>query len=240
MKAMIFAAGLGSRLYPLTKKKPKALVEVNGKTLLERTIAKLAAAGFHQIIINIHHFADQIRTFIEEKDFPGIHIEFSDERDLLLDTGGGLKKAAWFFNDQHPFLACNVDIISDIDLKSLMDYHHTSQGLATLAVRHRQTSRYLLFDKDNRLRGWRNKKTGDEIIPQIAKGNLFELAFSGIQIIDPGLFAYFPREEVFSLINLYIPKCNDLIFKGYIHDESYWFDLGTPEKVKKAEAWLNR
>src|SRR6056297_947449 len=132
MKAMIFAAGRGSRLYPLTQNKPKALVEVNGISLLERAIRKLSDAGFKQIIINIHHFAEQIQDFIEAKDFPGVHIEFSDERNVLLDTGGGLKKAAWFFDNQKAFLAYNVDVISDIDLNSLLDYHYASGGYATL------------------------------------------------------------------------------------------------------------
>ena len=155
MKAMIFAAGLGSRLRPLTDERPKALVELNGKPLITGVIEKLAAAGVTEIVVNLHHFADELRQYLAKNDF-GLPIHFSDEKKLLLDTGGGLKKAAEFFKDGGPFFAYNVDILTDIDLTKLYHQHLENKALATLAVRKRKTSRYLLFDKDFKLQGWEN------------------------------------------------------------------------------------
>ncbi|MGB1243748.1 MAG: sugar phosphate nucleotidyltransferase, partial [Chitinophagales bacterium] len=162
MKAMIFAAGLGTRLRPLTNDKPKALVEVNGKPLLEIVILQLKRYGFRDIVVNVHYFAKQIIRFLEAKNNFGIHIQISDESDLLLETGGGLQKAKHFLcSDDEPFLVHNVDILSDINLKALYQSHLEGSPLATLVVRNRKTSRYLLFDETNRLCGWKNVKTGE-------------------------------------------------------------------------------
>ena len=159
---MIFAAGLGTRLRPLTDDRPKALVEVNGTALLETCILRLKAAGFRDIIVNVHHFADLVIGFLRSKKNFGINITISDEREMILETGGGLKKAEWFFKNEAAFLVCNVDILTNMDLKSFYEKHLASEAIATLAVRHRDTSRYLLFDEKMKLYGWENIRTGEE------------------------------------------------------------------------------
>ncbi|MDR2853752.1 MAG: NTP transferase domain-containing protein, partial [Prevotellaceae bacterium] len=155
-KALIFAAGLGTRLQPFTNTMPKALVPIGGKPLLEHIILKLKHSGFDEIIINIHHFGEQIIDFLQNKNHFGIRIEISDERDILLNTGGGIRKTQWFFNDNAPFLVHNVDILSNIDLRNLYDNHLKNSALATLAVSERATQRYFLFDTQNTLHGWTN------------------------------------------------------------------------------------
>ncbi|MDR1699547.1 MAG: NTP transferase domain-containing protein, partial [Prevotellaceae bacterium] len=185
MKAMIFAAGLGTRLKPLTDNKPKALVEIAGKPLLEHVINKLTAAGFNEIIINVHHFADQIIDFVKQKNNFGVRLEISDERQMLLDTGGGVQKAAWFFDDGKPFLLHNVDILSDINLQTLYANHLETGAEATLAVNSRVTSRYLFFDRTMRMRGWTNETTGEIKPPGTEIDKTWEkLAFSGIHVIS--------------------------------------------------------
>lgn len=161
MKAMVFAAGMGTRLRPLTDSMPKALVPVAGKPLLQHTIEKLKASGFNEIIINVHHFADRVIDFVRANDDFGIRIEFSDESEKLLDTGGGIKLASWFFDDGQPFLIHNVDILSNIDLTKLVKHYRDSNSVATLVCSERETSRYLLFDGSNRLQAWVNEKTGE-------------------------------------------------------------------------------
>ena len=161
MKAMIFAAGLGTRLRPITDSIPKALVPVAGKTLLEHVIEKLSNEGFDELIINVHHHAEKIIDFLAEHHNFGLHIEISDEREMLLDTGGGIRKAAEFFNDGKPFLIHNVDILSNANLKALYEKHIASDNIATLLVKDRETSRYLLFNEEQRLQGWMNVKTGE-------------------------------------------------------------------------------
>lgn len=235
---MIFAAGLGTRLRPLTNDKPKALVEIAGKTLLERAIRKLAEAGAKDIIINIHHFGDKILQFLENTSLPEVNIQISDERELLLDTGGGLKKASACFRKQAPAIIYNVDVISDIDLKEMMDTHKREKALATLAVRSRSSSRYLLFNHNNQLKGWKNIKTGEQILHADDCSELKEQAFSGIHIIEPGLFNYFPKKKVFSIIEFYLKLASEKNIIGYNHDHSSWFDVGTAEKLQKAEQYL--
>ena len=210
MKAMIFAAGLGTRLKPLTDTMPKALVPVAGKPLLWHTIRKLKAAGFDEIIINVHHFAEQIRQYIQDNHRFGIRIEFSDETRALLDTGGGIKKASWFFDDEKPFLIHNVDILSDIDLQSLYRFHTGGNSAATLVVSERKTSRYLLFDENNRLKGWLNEKTGEtrSPFPDFNSDRHARLAFSGIHVLNPSILRHmqdFP--EKFSIIDFYLSVC---------------------------------
>ncbi|MDD7716929.1 MAG: nucleotidyltransferase family protein, partial [Bacteroidales bacterium] len=161
MKAMVFAAGLGTRLRPLTNDRPKALVEVGGKTMLERVITHLADCGVTDITVNIHHFGEKIIEFLEEKKNFGLDIHISDERDLLLDTGGGLMKARKYLDGDEPFIVHNADILTDLDLKAMYDFHVEHDALSTILVKDRQTQRYFLFDHDHRLKGWINKKTGE-------------------------------------------------------------------------------
>jgi len=238
MKAMIFAAGLGTRLKPFTDHHPKALAEVNGITLLELAIRKLSSAGIIDIIINVHHFSEQIIDFLQQENNFGINIQISDESDQLLDTGGGLKKASWFFNDNKPFLVHNVDVFSDIDLDLLFHTHMQSCAIATLAVRHRSTQRYFLFNENNQLCGWQNIKTGEQ---KIAKGNpenLTQLAFSGIQILHPSIFSLITEEGKFSMTDVYIRLATYQNINGYRHDEGIWIDLGRPENLEEASSYL--
>ena len=229
MKAIIFAAGLGSRLKPLTDNTPKALLKVNGKPLLAHAIEKLQHAGVTEIIVNVHHLAEQIISYLENNPYPKIRFSISDERDLLLDTGGGLKKAANFFNDAQPFFAYNVDILTDMDLSEMMDFHRKHGALATLAVSDRATARYLLFDNDMRLKGWTNVKTG-EVIPQnIDLKPLRKKAFSGIHVINPDLLRFLDKKGNFPIIPEYLRLCSEHLILGYDHTGSHWMDMGKPE-----------
>ncbi len=241
MRAMIFAAGLGTRLRPLTCSTPKALVPLMGKPLLEILIKKMIRQGFDRIIINVHHFAGQIVEFIEKNNRFGIEIAISDESERLLDTGGGLKKAAWFFDDQKPFLVHNVDILSGIDLAALYDHHlHGKDRLATLLVRHREGSRFLLFDQGLRLCGWENIRTGERILTRESKGPLQRLAFSGIQIIDPALFRNMRQTGAFSIIQTYLSLAPEKKIMGLVDDRHIWMDVGTPEKLRHAGKYLDQ
>ena len=215
MKAMIFAAGLGTRLKPLTDTMPKAMVPVAGKPLLEHLILKMKDAGFDEIIINVHHFPEQIISFIKENDSFGIRIEISDETDKLLETGGGLRKARDFFGDQ-PFLVHNVDILSNIDFREFYKSHKTG-SLATLSVSDRNTARYLLFNDELRLSGWINKSTGAKRPEDLDIAGLQELAFSGIQIISPEIFDFIDNyPDKFSIIDLYLDSMKDEEIYGYM------------------------
>ena len=240
MKAIILAVGLGTRLRPLTNSKPKALIEINQIPLLEIVIKRLKLYGFNEITINIHHFANQIINFLKEKNNFGIDIRVSDETDLLLGTGGGLKKASWFFNDNKPFLVHNVDILSDIDLKQFYEAHINSEALATLAVRNRQSSRYLLFDNDNNLCGWKNTKTNEVKIAKQSKSDFVPLAFSGIQIINPSIFNLMPEQRIFSMIDLYLNLAANYSIKAFNHDSSLWIDIGKKENLIEAGKILNQ
>ena len=233
MKTMILAAGLGTRLYPFTKDTPKALIKINTKTLLEIAVDKLINYGFDQIVINVHHFADQIIQFIEEANF-NAEIIISDERNKLLDTGGGLKHAEGFLAGTEPFLLHNVDIVSNLNLKSLFDFHLNSDALSTLVVRKRETSRYFLFNKENILRGWKNERTGKTIIVGNEK-SLTKYAFSGIHIIDPKIFSLMPDKDAFPLATLYLDNALENKICAYIDEQSTWIDVGYPEYVKLAE-----
>ncbi len=226
MKAIIFAAGLGTRLSPWTNNKPKALVEYQNIPLLQHVILKLKKHGFDDIIINIHHFATQIEDFIKKNDSFGIKITFSDERKLLLDTGGGLKKAEHFFNDNQPFLVYNVDIISDIDLKEFYNYHIENKVLVTLAVKNRETSRQLLFDENKNLCQWKNIIKNEIKNARTPIGELKPFAFSGLHIISPQIFNKITEKGVFSIIDTYLrlAKTENIIY--YNHDYSSWKDMG--------------
>jgi len=235
---MILAAGLGTRLKPLTDSTPKALIKIKGQALLELQIKNLTAEGFDEIIINVHHFSDQIQEYLKQNNFFNTSIEISDESEKLLDTGGGLKKASHFFSDGIPFLIYNVDIPSNINLKKLMDYHLSSSSIATLAVQDRKSTRKFLFEKSNNLCGWVNEKSGEQIITKDAQSELHTYSFSGIQIIDPKIFKYFPDKDVFSLVELYLTAARREKITGYVHSEDEWMDLGKKENIRMAESFL--
>jgi len=240
MRAMILAAGLGTRLKPLTDSTPKALIKIKGHTLLELQIKKLKAEGFDQIIINVHHFADKVKAYLEQNNFFDCSIEISDESEKLLETGGGLKKASHFFSVGKPFLICNVDILSNINLKKLMEFHLTSKSIATLAVKKRESSRKFLFDKNNILCGWINEKSSEKIIIRDEQSEFFPYSFSGIQVVDPKIFKYFPEKDVFSLVEFYLIAAKREKIIGYVHNEDERIDLGKMENLSEAERVLDK
>lgn len=244
MKAMILAAGLGTRLRPLTHDRPKALVEIAGRTLLEITLARLRTFGIHDVIINVHHFADQVADYLQaHRDF-GMRIVISCE-DTLLDTGGGLKKAAWFFlknpdSANEPFLLHNVDVLSTIDLRRMVAYHTERRALATLAVQDRKTSRYLLFDSSLELCGRRSGEGGNpELVRTVSDTKA--LAFSGIHVISPRLLSLLSEEGAFSVIPSYLRLAGQgERVQGFRADEYFWRDLGKPENIAQAEDDIKR
>ena len=240
MKAMIFAAGLGTRLKPLTDHMPKALVPVAGKPMLEHVINKLIAAGVDGIVINVHHFAQQIIDFLKEKNNFGIQIWISDETGELLETGGGIKKASPYFNE--PFLVHNADILSNLDLKAMYDFHVASGNDATLLVSPRKTVRYLLLNEENKLCGWVNKETlqtkpeGFVYQPETQK----EYAFGGIHIISPSLFKYMEGwTGKFSIIDFYLQTCQQAQLGGYIKEDLQLIDIGKLDTLTKAEEFIH-
>lgn len=232
--AMIFAAGLGTRFKPWTDKHPKALAQVNGKTLLQRNIEYLQLYGINDVVVNVHHFADQIIELINKNDGWGSHISISDEKNELLETGGGLIKAESLLGKGR-FLTLNVDILTDANLKYFLSNHEQEGSLITLAVTNRKTSRYLLFNKYNRLCGWRNVKTGEERIAVDAK-DLFEKAYSGLAIFEPEVFELVKLQGKFSLIDLYLSLAHNNKIAGFDHSESRLIDVGRKENVATAEA----
>lgn len=242
MKAMIFAAGLGTRLKPLTDHMPKALVPVAGRPMLEHVILKLKAAGFNELVINIHHFGEQILDFLRANQNFGLTIHISDERDCLLDTGGGIRKVEPFFRGNEPFLVHNVDILSDTDLKALYEYHRQSENDATLLASRRKTIRYLLFDDEKRLCGWINKDTlqtkpeGFAYNPEHHR----EYAFSGIHVISPSLFHYMDERWTgkFSIMDFYLQTCREARIGGRLPDTLRLIDIGKPETLTQAEKFL--
>lgn len=239
---MIFAAGLGTRLRPLTDNMPKALVPVAGKPMLERVIVRLKEAGFNDITINIHHFGEQIIDFLRANTNFGVEIHISDERDMLLDTGGGIKKARPWLDGNEPFLVHNADILSNIDLTAFYRHHLENRSEATLLVSERQTSRYLLFDDSYQLHGWVNKAT-KELKPEgfsYHEGDYKELAFGGIHVISPSLFHYMEDGQwidKFSIIPFYLSVCRKTQIQGYPLQGFRWFDIGKPETLAKAEEY---
>jgi NDP-sugar pyrophosphorylase family protein len=236
MKAMVLAAGLGTRLRPLTHDRPKALVEVGGRTLLEITLARLREFGIHDAIINVHHYADMVIDRMKAAGNFGMHIEFSRE-EILLDTGGGLKKAAWFLDSDvdEPFILHNVDVISAIDLQRMVEVHKENQGLATLAVQERKSSRHLLFDEQAQLCGRRLvKEEKTEMVRQPQQ--MTELAFSGIHVISPRIFPLLTEEGAFSIVPAYLRlAARGEKIMAFRADEYYWRDLGRPENIRQAE-----
>lgn len=238
MKAMIFAAGLGTRLKPLTDTVPKALIPVGGKPLLQHVIEKLKNSGVDEIIINVHHFANQIIEFIELNNSFGIRIEFSDETDELLDTGGAIKKASWFFDDGKPFLIHNVDILSNISLDELYKYHLCEGADATMVVSWRDTSRYLLFNKESRLSGWTNVETNEIKSPylDIKVEDYSKYAFSGIHIFNPSLFECFEEfGNKFSIIDFYLDICKRKEVISFVPDNFSMVDVGKIDTLNEIE-----
>jgi len=239
MRAMVLAAGLGTRLRPLTNDQPKALVEIGGRTLLEITLTRLASFGVREVIVNVHHFADMVVDYLKAHGNFGVRLEISREDDLLLDTGGGLKKAAWFFLEDRtrldePFLLHNVDVVSTMDLQRMLKFHCERQALATLAVQQRESSRQLLFGGDEELVGrWISGRD-----PELARPipNLKAFAFSGIHVISPRLLPKITEEGAFSIIESYLRLAREgqkiLAFRA---DEYRWRDLGRIEDLRAAE-----
>jgi NDP-sugar pyrophosphorylase family protein len=240
MKAMILAAGMGTRLKPLTLTKPKALVEVKGKPMLEIVIRRLIRFGFTDIIINVHHFADQIIDFLKLNRNFGISIAISDETNLLLDTGGGLLKAKDFFDDGKPFLVHNVDILTDLHLTDLYNSHLTLKPLATLAVKERSTSRSLLIDRNQELSGWKNNQSGKIIIAKGSESALLPIAFSAVYVVNPEIFPLITESGVFSIMDVFLRLAGHYPILTYRHDQDFWIDLGRVENLKEAEFYMDR
>ena len=243
MKAMIFAAGLGTRLRPLTDSMPKALVPVNGKPLLEHIILKLKDAGFDEIIVNVHHFPDKIIDFLRSKNNFNIRIEVSDEREMLLDTGGAIKKAAYFFDDDQPFLVHNVDILSNLDLKEVYCQHAANPDrLATLVVSHRDTYRYLLFDEQELLCGWVNEKTGETKPGHFSDINAFnKLAYAGIQVLSPKAIQLMNKQEdKFPIMSFYLQNCRSEKIAAYIPENLMMMDMGKTDTLKDADQFAKQ
>jgi NDP-sugar pyrophosphorylase family protein len=237
MKAMVLAAGLGTRLRPLTDDRPKALVEVAGRTLLEITLARLRAFGIREVIVNLHHFAEMVIEYLKAHDNFGLRVEISCE-EILLDTGGGLKKATWFFlegsHPDEPFILHNVDVLSTIDLQRMVQFHTQNQALVTLAVQNRETSRYLLFDEQHQLCG---RHIGSDPEMEIIRPahRMQALAFSGIHVISPPLLRMMTEQGVFSIVDCYLRLADQgekiCAFRA---DEYYWRDLGKLENLRQA------
>jgi len=236
MRVFIPAAGRGTRLGSITASKPKALVEINGVPLLQRLIENLKAVGFDEFVVNVHHFGDQIISFLESHNHFDTNIQIADERDSLLDTGGGIVNASTCFTGDEPFLVHNVDIISDYNLVDIYKKHMQSDAEISLVTMHRETSRYLLFDHNNRLCGWENVKTGEKLNP----GNVPELvqyAFAGIHMVNPSVLKIIAAKEsrtVFPVIPAYLSVCGEHKIVGLPEAYSYWLDLGKPSTLKEA------
>ena len=247
-RAMIFAAGLGTRFKPWTDRHPKALALVNGKSLLQRNIEYLQQYGIRDLVINVHHFADQIREALTLNKGWGSTITISDETEQVLETGGGLKKARPYLEGA-PFLLMNADILTDLNLSDMIRDHFQHRPLATLAVTNRTTSRYFLFDEQAQLCGWRNVRTGEEKIARTTSSGadqgagairtavhpLVQKAFSGIHIIDPSIFSLIHAEGKFSIVDLYLELAVSRSIRGFDHSHSKLIDVGKPESVEVAE-----
>jgi len=235
---MILAAGKGTRLGKMTDNIPKVLLEVNGKSLLRLAVENCSAYGFEDIIINVHHLADMVEDEIERLIRDGFKITISDERDMLLETGGGLFRARDFF-DANPFLLYNADTITDLDLSVLYRHHLKMKGLATLAVRNREGKRYLLVDKEGLMKGWCNKVTGERIIACEETEDLSEIAFSGRHIIEPEIFNYM-SDGVYTMTALYLHLAESHKIFTYREDGGYWVTVGTRDDLENARKFFSK
>ncbi|NLO69058.1 MAG: NTP transferase domain-containing protein [Bacteroidales bacterium] len=238
MKAMILAAGLGTRLQPLTDSKPKALLEINGVSLLEMAIRRVAGAGIRDIVINVHHFAGQVIDFLNKADSFGLNIMISDESDLLLDTGGALKKAAHFFNGEEDFLIHNVDVLTDLNINELIIDHQRSGARATLAVRERPTSRNLLIDQSGQLCGWEYPEKHLRVLNRDSIRGLRPVAFSCIYLLSTKLFEKMPEDQVFGLMPWLLSLCGQEGIRTWEHPAGFWYEAGRPESLAQAEKKL--
>ncbi len=233
---MLFAAGLGTRLYPLTQSRPKALVEVNGITLLERNIRYLQSYEIEEIIVNVHHFSEQIIAAIDSINCE-VQIVISDESNQVLETGGGLVKAKEHFTED--FLVMNVDILTDLNIDDFWNNHNKNQSMATLAVTQRESSRKLLFDDQMILSGWKNEKTQEMVLRKDTKEETLKaLAFSGVHILSPKIFEFMPNSGKFSIIQPYLEMMNSQTIKAYDHSGDVLIDVGKPEAISIAEQWF--
>jgi N-acetyl-alpha-D-muramate 1-phosphate uridylyltransferase len=235
LKAMIFAAGLGTRFKPWTDKHPKALAWVNGKSLLQRNVEYLQQYGINHVVVNVHHFADQIKEAVKTHNGWGSNIIISDETNEVLETGGGLLKARPLLEGGDLFLTLNADILTDLNLDKLVAYHRQSKALISFGITNRKTSRYFLFDDNNRLCGWRNAKTGEERI-SINKPGLKEMAYSCVVVFDPTVFSLIRQRGKFSLVDTYLDLAAEYLIVGYDHTGDKLVDVGKPESVAAAEA----
>lgn len=240
MKALILAAGLGTRLKPMTDNMPKALVPFANKSIIDYLIEKLYKSGISEIAVNLHHYGNVLKKYLIENNKYNINFYFSDETDLLLDTGGAIKKASEFLNNTEPFIVHNVDVLSDINLNEMYDFHLKTGNLVTLAVRKRNSSRYFLFDSNNLLCGWENTKTDEKKIVKNYISQYYPFAFSGIQIVSPEIFEFMPSEDKFSVVDFYLKLASNNNIGAYLHDKNFWFDLGTIQKIKEAEMYFEK
>lgn len=229
---MLFAAGLGTRLKPFTDHRPKALAEVNDKTLLEHSLRYLQRYGIEDVIINVHHFADQIEQVLQDNNGFGSWVTISDEREMVLETGGGLLKAAQYFEDEDDFVVMNVDVLTNLDLGKMIDFHKNNESFATLAVMKRESGRYLLFDEHMVLCGWTNSKTGEQKISREVL-EMQPFAFSGIQVLSHKILDM-PFTGKFSLIDLYLHFAKSELIKGYDHTGNVFIDVGKPDSLEQA------
>ena len=239
---MILAAGTGTRLKPQTDTTPKALIPVRGIPMLEHVILKIKAAGFAELVINIHHLGEQIIDFLASKDNFGMHIQISDERNYLFDTGGGIKQANCYLNSDEPFLVHNVDVFSNVDLTAMYNTHVASKLLATLLVNHRQTPRQLLFNKEDQLCGWHNRETGEvkSSTPNFDPSMYIEYAFGGVHVISPEIFRYMEEwTGRFSIINFYLSMCHRYPIRFYTENDMQIIDAGKPKGLDETEKWLS-
>jgi len=238
MKAMIFAAGLGTRLKPFTLHHPKALAPVNGKPLLQRNIEYMMQYGVRDIIVNVHHFADQITSFLKDHDFFGIDITVSHEVEEPLETGGGLKKASWFFEgDDQPFFVMNADILTNLDLHRILSYHKAKGGIATLAVTGRKSSRNFLYNEQFLLTGWQNNQTGEQKISR-PSGIQLQGAFTCVHVIEPKMLQLIRQEGKFSIIDTYLDLARQNNIYVYDHSGDVVVDVGKPESIETAEQFF--
>lgn len=239
MKAFVLAAGVGSRMGVLTATRPKALVEIGGKPLVYWVLTRLHLAGIQDVVINVHHHAGLLIAYLEKNQWEGMRIHISDERTLLLNTGGGLKQAAPWLAGPDPVLVHNVDILTDINIPAMLSQHLQSRALATLAVRERPSARQLLWDRNGQLTGWRDIKNGQEKWVQGIEESPTSLAFSGVHIISPAIFSMMPESKRFSIIDLYLALAKNNLIQAYPHDAGIWMDIGTPASWEKANQFLS-
>jgi MurNAc alpha-1-phosphate uridylyltransferase len=238
MKAMIFAAGKGTRLGELTINTPKVMMDINGKSMLQHVVEKCAVSGFEDIIVNVHYLAGMVEEEISRLKNLGYKISVSDEKDELLDTAGGLYNARHFFGNE-PFLLYNADIFTDLDIRKLYQFHMQQGGLATLAVRNRAGKRFFMVNGDGLLCGWINRESGERIIVRDYIENLEEIAFSSIHIVEPEIFE-FMHEGVYSMRSVYLDLASTHEIYTYTCNDGYWFDIGTPEKLEEARNYLKK